>query len=141
MINGTETSNKSKDTLKILIAEDEPELLRTYKILFEHEGHNVTTTSDGQECIEAYQLELQKVVANKPPFDVVVLDYRMPNKNGVEVAREILALVPTQKLLMVTAYSGILDLKDEKLRKMQVMSKPFDFEELFASISAEFNSI
>jgi CheY-like chemotaxis protein len=128
------------DSLKILIAEDEPELLRTYKILLEHEGYQIVTTSNGEECMEVYKAELAKST-NKPPFDVVLLDYRMPKKHGVEVAREILSLFPTQKLLMVTAYSGVLDLNDEKLKKMQVMSKPFDFEELFATISAELKNV
>src|SRR2546426_12719080 len=105
--------------MKILVAEDEPELLRTYKLLLEHEheGFQTVTACDGQECIEAYKAELKKTTENNAPFDMVLLDYRMPKKNGAEVANEILALFPIQKLMMVTAYSGVQELKNEKLKK------------------------
>jgi CheY-like chemotaxis protein len=127
--------------LKILVAEDEPQLLQTYKLLLEHEGYQVVTTKDGEECIETYKAELNKTARNNAPFDVVLLDYRMPKKNGAEVAKEILALFPTQKLMMATAYGGVKELNDEKLKKMRVMSKPFDFDTLFANISTELKNV
>jgi len=119
------------------VAEDEPGLLQIYKVLFESHGYEVITTKDGQECVEAYEAELNKTTENTTPFDMVVLDYRMPIKNGVEAAKEILVLCPDQKLLMVTAYSGVLDSKGEKLEKMKVMSKPFDFDKFLATITDE----
>lgn len=127
--------------MKILVAEDEPSLLQMYKVMFESQGYQVVTTRDGQECLEAYEVELSKTTENKTPFDIVVLDYRMPIKNGVEAAKEILVLCPDQKLLMVTAYSGVLDSKDEKLRKMQIMSKPFDFDKFLATITDELKNV
>jgi len=123
--------------LKILVAEDEPGLLQIYKVLFESHGYEVITTKNGQECVEAYEAELGKTTENTTPFDMVVLDYRMPIKNGVEAAKEILVLCPDQKLLMVTAYSGVLDSKGEKLKKMKVLSKPFDFDKFLATITDE----
>lgn len=120
---------------KILIAEDESEVLRLYKLLLEDEGYQVFATIDGQECLDVYKTELDKTRENSPPFDLVMLDHRMPRKNGVEVAIEILALCPTQRLLMVTVYAGQLDLQGEKLKKMQVIQKPFDADELLKTIS------
>lgn len=127
--------------MKILVAEDEPSLLQMYKVMFESQGYQVVTTRDGQECVKAYEAELNKTAENRTPFDIVVLDYRMPIKNGVEAAKEILVLCPDQKLLMVTAYSGVLDSKDEKLRKMQVMPKPFDFDKFLATITDELKNV
>ena len=121
---------------KILVAEDEAELLRTYRLLFEHEGYQIVATTDGQECIDAYKAEMKKTTGNNPPFDMVMLDYRMPRKNGAAVAREILALYPTQKLLMLTAFSGVLELNDEKLKGIKVIAKPFDFDELISTIKS-----
>lgn len=123
--------------MKILVAEDEPGLLQIYKVLFESHGYEVITTKNGQECVEAYEAELGKTTENTTPFDMVVLDYRMPIKNGVEAAKEILVLCPDQKLLMVTAYSGVLDSKGEKLKQMKVLSKPFDFDKFLATITDE----
>jgi two-component system cell cycle response regulator CpdR len=121
---------------KILIAEDEPEILRIYKILLEDEGYQVFTAINGKECLDAYKTELDKMADNRPPFDLVLLDHRMPEKSGAEVAKEILALCPTQRLLMVTAYPDHYELQDKKLKnKMQVIQKPFDPDELLKTIS------
>lgn len=122
---------------KILVAEDEPLILKLYQILLENAGYEIQSTIDGQECLDAYKNELNKMTEknNNVPFDLVILDHRMPKKNGVDVAKEILALCPAQKLLMVAAYAGHLDLQDGTLKKMQVMEKPFDPEELLATIA------
>ena len=81
-----------------------------------------------------YETELSKQHDNIP-FDLVLLDLRMPEKNGVEVAKEIFAICPTQKILMVTAYAGQLNLRDESLKKIQVIEKPFDADHLLKIIS------
>jgi CheY-like chemotaxis protein len=122
-------------SLKILVTDDEPEILRFFKIMLEDEGYTVITARNGLECLQAYKTELNRTSENGDPFDVVLLDYRMPGLNGVEVANQILALHPNQKLLMVTAYSGLLDIKDEKFKKMKIMAKPFDPEDLLTTIS------
>ncbi|MFY3742143.1 MAG: two-component system cell cycle response regulator CpdR [Candidatus Nitrosomirales archaeon] len=120
--------------MKILIAENEPEVLRLYKILLEEEGHEVLATNDGLECIEAYRNALDKALQRgEPAFDLVVVDHKMPKKTGVEVANEVLDMYPTQQLLMITAYGGELDLKDD-LRKMKIMRKPFEVDELISLI-------
>ena len=38
------------------------------------------------------------------PFDVVVLDYKMPGKDGMEVAKEILTINPDQRIIFASAY-------------------------------------
>ena len=123
-----------KLALKILIAEDEPEILKLYKILLTDKGYQILATKDGQECLSAYRSELNKSDSSTP-FDLVILDYRMPRKNGVEVAKEIMALRPAQRLLMVTAYRAQLDLQDQELKRMHIIEKPFDADELLATVS------
>jgi CheY-like chemotaxis protein len=121
--------------LKILVAEDEPEILRIYKLLLGEKGYQVIATEDGKECLDAYKTELNKTINGNIPFNLVILDYRMPEKNGIKVAKEILALCPAQELLMVTAYKGQLELHDKVLKKMQIIEKPFDVDELLVTIS------
>src|SRR5207253_7387426 len=67
---------------KVLIAEDEPELLKAFKLLLQNEGYQAVTAKDGQECIDIYKSELKRTTESSPPFDMVLLDYRMPKKNG-----------------------------------------------------------
>ena len=112
--------------MKILVAEDEPELLRFYKTFLEDRGYDVVTARDGQECLDQY-------LNQKNNFSLVILDHRMPRKNGMEAAKEIAALNPMQKLLMITAYSGVLDLS-EKPANMKVMTKPFEVEDLISIV-------
>jgi two-component system cell cycle response regulator CpdR len=120
--------------LKILVAEDEPEILRHYKILLENEGHEVITARDGEECVGAYRRALQNIKSGGTPFNLVILDHRMPKKTGLDVANEILEVSPAQEILMITAYSGELDLRDN-LQKMKIMKKPFEVDDLVSYVS------
>ncbi|MBS1633752.1 MAG: response regulator transcription factor [Bacteroidetes bacterium] len=63
---------------KILIADDEPDILEILKYNLANEGYEVITAKDGDEALE-------KVRRNLP--DLVVLDIMMPKKNGVEVCQ------------------------------------------------------
>jgi len=61
------------------------------------------------------------------PFDLIILDYRMPKKNGVEVAQSILSRVPNQRILLASAYSH--ELTGSKLNpNVELLHKPFEFD-------------
>lgn len=117
------------------MVEDEPEILQQYKIVLENEGYQVVTAKDGAECLQAYKSVLDKTTEiGKPAFDLVILDHRMPKKTGLEVANEILAICPSQELLMITTFGGEIDLKDN-LQKMKLIRKPVDFDEFISIVS------
>ena len=117
--------------MKILVAEDEPELLRFYKILFEDLGNEVVTARDGKECWDAY---LAGFGSNgESSFDLVILDHRMPRMNGMEVANEIAKINRLQKQLMITAFEGVLD-QTQKPANLEIIAKPFDLDELVIKI-------
>jgi two-component system cell cycle response regulator CpdR len=118
--------------MKILVAEDEQEILHIYKILFEEAGYDLVSTSDGAECMEVFRKALSSV-NSQPPFDLVILDHRMPKKTGLEVATDILAICPTQQLLLVTAY----DIEYlEKSQNVKLLKKPFDIEHLISVVAS-----
>ena len=119
--------------MKILVAEDEPKTLQIYTLLLGDEGYEVHPTKDGKECLDVYKSQLN--TNHDIPFDLVLLDLRMPEKNGIEVATEIFAICPTQKILMVTAYAGKLNLGDGNLKILRTIEKPFDADELLKIIS------
>jgi CheY-like chemotaxis protein len=62
-----------------------------------------------------------------PPFDAVVLDYRMPKKDGLEVAKDILAANPSQRIIFASAYvKETLKESVKELRQIvELMQKPF----------------
>ncbi|UVS67770.1 response regulator [Nitrososphaera viennensis] len=128
--------------MKILVAEDEPNIAKVYKISFEERGHEVIVTHNGVECLEEYNRHRlaesggrnnNSIVA---PFDVVLLDYRMPKKDGMEVAREILALVPKQRIIFVSAYvlETLQDAVKTLSKVVEMMQKPFEIDDLVSLV-------
>lgn len=63
---------------KVLIADDEPDILEILKFNLDNEGYDVITAKDGDEALE-------KARRNQP--DLIILDVMMPKKNGVEVCQ------------------------------------------------------
>ena len=84
--------------MKILLAEDDIDTATLYKRALEERGHQVVITNNGKGCLDVYHKELQDITLNTDPskhiqpFDAVVLDYKMPKINGMQVAKEILAM-------------------------------------------------
>jgi len=125
--------------MKVLVAEDEGNIALQYKLVLTAREHDVRITSNGVDCLEEYYRELEKISSTqhilhsaiKPPFDAVVLDYRMPKKDGMEVAREILAIQPKQRIMFASAYVAET-LKDSVMTLKQVvelLQKPFDINQ------------
>jgi CheY-like chemotaxis protein len=67
-------------TRKILVVDDEPDVVRYFKTLLEDSGFDVVTAVDGAQAME-------KIRAERP--DLVTLDITMPNRSGVRVYRDI----------------------------------------------------
>lgn len=67
------------------------------------------------------------LLASSSPFDAVVLDYRMPKKDGLEVAKEILALNPSQRIIFASAFvkETLRESVKELRQVVELMQKPF----------------
>jgi CheY-like chemotaxis protein len=127
--------------MKILIAEDESEIWRPYKVALEARGHKVVISEDGEECLRKYHAELlkqQKIKTKSPspPFDAVVLDYRMPKKDGLETAKEILELNPKQRIIFASAYvkETLEDSVKQLKQVVELIQKPFEADALVDTI-------
>jgi CheY-like chemotaxis protein len=118
--------------MKILIAEDESEIWKPYKIELEARGHNIVITEDGISCLKQYNKELSK----KEPFDVVILDYRMPKMDGMEVAKEILQLNQKQRIIFASAYvkETLEDSVKQLKQVVELIQKPFEADVLADTI-------
>ena len=125
-----------EEQVKILIADDEESIANSYKLILESRNHKVVVSTDGEQCLHEFY-EHQKAQKSStrssktPPFDLVILDYRMPKKNGVEVAERILSAVPTQRIIIASAYNHELTGSKtiENLdQNIELLQKPFDFD-------------
>jgi CheY-like chemotaxis protein len=120
------------------MADDEQDIADICKLLLEDEGHEVTIARDGQECIQKYNEELSKVQGNdRLPFDLAILDFRMPKKNRLEVAGEILAQRPRQPIIIAAANGNmVLDHAADEIKKLvEVLAKPFGLDEFISVIN------
>jgi CheY-like chemotaxis protein len=128
--------------MKILLAEDNKEISTLYNITLETRGHQVTVTNNGEECLEVYHRELQNVTLNTnlsdhvQPFDAVILDYKMPKINGMQVAKEILAINSHQRIIFASAYVNdtLVELVQELNQPVELLQKPFGQDELVDTI-------
>jgi two-component system chemotaxis response regulator CheY/two-component system cell cycle response regulator CpdR len=126
------------NTLKILIAEDESSISMQYELVLKERGHEVVITANGEECLSRYVSSLQTAKASigpglpapSPPFDLVVLDYRMPKMDGLEAAERILALCPSQRLMFASAYTAqtLMEAVKSLHKVVELLQKPFDLE-------------
>ncbi len=103
--------------IKVLLAEDEPEMAAIVAAYMKLEGYSVTIAKDGEEALEAM---------HEQRFDLMVLDWMMPKLSGIEVAKAAKA-ASDAKLIMITAKSAQ---EDEWLSLSAGMDdfirKPFD---------------
>jgi CheY-like chemotaxis protein len=128
--------------MKILLAEDHEDTAMVYKEALGDKGHIVVHTKNGEDCLKVYHNEFQLVTLHSDPkeriqpFDAVILDYNMPRMNGLEVAKEILAVNPHQRILFASAY--LQDMLIESIRQLnqivEVLNKPFSEQELIDTV-------
>ncbi|MGB9075050.1 MAG: sigma-54 dependent transcriptional regulator [Terriglobales bacterium] len=112
----------------ILIVDDEAEIRESLETLLEIEGYAVSSAASGQEGVAQI---------TERPFDVVLLDLALPDKNGMDVLAEVRLLNPAQAVIMITAYGTV----ENAVRAMQCgatnfIQKPWDNEKLLADIRA-----
>lgn len=124
--------------MEILIADDESDLLDQYTFALEAKGHNVVTCKDGIQCIKVYAIESEQQIVDNltSPFDAVILDYQMPGKNGIDVAKEILAINPHQRIIFASGYiqETFMDSIKQLGQITEIMKKPFSLQALVDTI-------
>ena len=90
----------NKNKIKVMIVEDEEDLLHLYKEFLINKGYIVLVTNTTESHITDDYLEF------KP--DLIILDYRLPDeKNGIDAAKEILLSYPSVPILLTTAFDSI----------------------------------
>lgn len=121
--------------MRVLISEDVRHTAMQYKILLEERNHHVITTENGEECLKIYQEEIRTKKDKENPFDVVILDYRMPHKDGMTVAKEIRTINPNQRIIFASAYlkDALIDSMRD-LHGVEYLEKPFELDELVETV-------
>jgi DNA-binding NtrC family response regulator len=110
----------------VLIVDDEAAIRESLQTLLELEGYTVDTAGDGEEGLSRLA---------ERPYDLVLLDFAMPDRNGIEVLREIRERDSELAVIMITAYGTV----ENAVNAMQsgatnFIQKPWDNEKLLADV-------
>jgi two-component system alkaline phosphatase synthesis response regulator PhoP len=121
-------SAEERKPAKILVVEDEPNMVAGLRDNFEFEGYEVITARDGVEGLE-------RALEESP--DLVVLDVMMPRMSGLEVCRQLRAKRASIPIIMLTARGQEVDkVVGLELGADDYVTKPFSIRELLARVKA-----
>jgi DNA-binding NtrC family response regulator len=109
----------------ILLADDEAKILKTLGRALRDDGHEVVTASNAKEASR---------LLSQRSFDLLVIDYLMPDRSGLDVIRDMAASTPEAErpsVVMMTAHGSIQSAVEAmKLGARDYLQKPFEVEEL-----------
>ena len=116
--------NKEKE--RVLVIDDEESIQKSLPLVLTGEGYDVTVVGTGGEGLEKF---------NQYPYDAVILDYKLPDTDGLNVARAIKELDPKVALIFVTAYSSIeTALTVMKLGAFDFLEKPLQKDTVLSAL-------
>jgi CheY-like chemotaxis protein len=116
--------NSSRAVRRVLVVDDEPQVVWVIQFSLEAEGYETFTAHDGVEAME-------QIAAHRP--DLVVLDVMMPRMDGWSVLRSLATLPDAERprVVMVTALASAADrARATELGADAYITKPFGVEEL-----------
>jgi len=108
---------QSESTIRILVVDDEKIIRDGCSRILLKEGYEVFTADSGEEALERFDLE---------PFDLILLDIKMPGMGGIETLGRLKEIDPGLTILMITGYPSIeTAVKAIKLGAYDYVNKPF----------------
>jgi PAS domain S-box-containing protein len=115
---------------RVLLVEDQPEVVRSVTRILERWGHDVTITRDGTAA-------LQRIARGSGDFDVCLTDLNMPGATGFDVIRAIRAARLPLKIVVMGGYlTGPIRHELEEWRVDAIMPKPFAVEDVGTALRA-----
>ena len=127
-----DSSSTDRPSPQILIVEDDRELGTGLEDFFAMKGYDVARVRTGDKAL--------RKITTMPPYDVVLLDVMLPEKDGFEILREARNAGVDSPVIMVTVKSeDKYKLRAFELGADDYVTKPFDAEELAARVQAVLN--
>jgi CheY-like chemotaxis protein/predicted transcriptional regulator len=125
--NSLESSNKlhesSNQNPSIMVVDDEPDVLLTYESFLSNAGFNVSTFEEPYKALAEF-------TSNPRLYDLIILDIRMENLNGLQLYQCMKAINPTSKLLFASALDAAKELTSilPDIQSQDIIKKPVDRE-------------
>ena len=116
----TSTSQISSDTasIRVLVVDDQPDVLATTVELFRIMGYEVHSASNGHDAL--------KILESTPDIQVLFSDVIMPGMNGVVLATHARRLIPGIQIILASGFqASAMDPQGADIRDFHFLSKPF----------------
>jgi CheY-like chemotaxis protein len=129
-----QTLRQQKYSANIMIVDDEPDTIFTYKSLLSAEGYNVQPFTDPQEALKHFV----QLPDPSSYYQLVLLDIRMPRLNGLQLFYKIKAISPATKIMFISA----LDIAEEltsilpDIKYDDIIKKPLKREYFVSKINS-----
>ena len=118
--------NQTSSVKNILVVDDDQDFRWAIGNVLQAEGYRVTQAQDGKEALKS----LEKYVP-----DLILLDYRMPERDGIAVSTDIKKRIPALPIIMITAYAEVKSaVKAMKTGVYDYVTKPIDNNDLLFAI-------
>jgi DNA-binding NtrC family response regulator len=118
------TGNIPSPPLSVLVVDDEMLIRWSVSEILSDVGHRVVEADSAEGALKA-------VASARQPFDVVLLDYRLPDSNGLGLLATIRETLPESAIVLMTAYGTPEVARDARsLGAYDVLDKPFDMHGL-----------
>ena len=112
---------------KILVVDDEPDMIWAITNVLLSENHSVISVNSGEDA-------LKKI--SEVTVDLVLLDFRLPGMDGIQILEKIKQIKPDLPVIMVTGYGGIEEaVQAIKLGAAHYIAKPFDNDNLIEIVN------
>jgi DNA-binding response OmpR family regulator len=123
----TEHQQKPTTGHAILLVDDDPDVRSLIRTFLEHEGYLVYTSGDADRAAEIFQ--------RRGSMDLLITDYLMPERNGVDLAHELISIQPNLPVLVI---SGLLmdvdELNQIETGGLKFLPKPFSLPRLLSEV-------
>lgn len=119
----------------IMIVDDESDVLLTYESFLSYAGFNVSTFADSYEALKDF-------ASNPRIYDLVILDIRMENLNGLQLYQSMKAMNPSSKILFASALDAAKELTSilPDIESQDIIKKPVDRENFIKVIKMALGS-
>lgn len=113
------------DKPTVLVCEDEVNVRKALGLVLE-EDYTVVFAADGQEALKQFRAH---------PVDVVLLDLKIPNGDGMEILKTLMADRPPPKVIILTAYQSVeIAERVAQAGAVDYLTKPFDAQTVLQAI-------
>jgi len=110
------------NTNRILVVDDEPNIRRTLSAVLRSRGYEVVSASDGNEAVK---------LARETPYDIAIMDVRMPGLDGIQALQELIALDKNSRVVLMSGH-GEDDEKNQAIKSgaTAFLEKPVSVDSL-----------